>query len=76
MRIKITNDFHGTEVTLLASVEAGILRLTPRQVSRARRELCGHAGCTCGGYLGERGALIGAIVPTRDGGAAIAGGGK
>ena len=56
MRMDIRNDFHNTEVTLVAkSVYKGVWHLTRSQVNRARRVLCGVAGCTCGGVLGQRG---------------------
>jgi len=50
-KIKLYNDFHGTEVTL--RVKNNIV--TPCQVKRAWRELCGIKGCTCGDQLGGRG---------------------
>ena len=66
MTITLVNDFHGTEAVVLAReiaphwecghhVEHAIYGLTHRQVLRARRKLCGIAGCTCGGIAGERG---------------------
>jgi len=73
MTITLKNDFHHTRVSLKSRHGH---RLSPGQVTRARRELCGIDGCTCGGYCGERGpqstpdgrARI-AIHPTEDGGA-------
>ncbi len=50
--ITLTNDFHNTSVVLRPDGEE---RLTVGQVQRARRTLCGIAGCTCGGSLGVRG---------------------
>ena len=50
-RITLTNDFHNSEVTLNvkdSTISAG-------QVKKARRELCGISGCTCGNDLGMRG---------------------
>jgi hypothetical protein len=56
MRMNIRNEFHDTEVTLVArSVYKGRWYLTRSQVNRARRVLCGIDGCTCGGLLGQRG---------------------
>lgn len=50
-RITLSNDFHNTEITLHVkdnTISAG-------QVKKARRELCGISGCTCGNDLGMRG---------------------
>jgi len=49
--ITLTNEFHNTSINLVP----GPGGLSPRQVTRARRALCGIAGCTCGGDCGERG---------------------
>jgi hypothetical protein len=43
--ITIQNTFHGTEVTIRASVGQ---QLTKWQTLRARKELCGVSGCQCG----------------------------
>ena len=58
MRITLTNNFHATSVTLIAEEDtrntfAGWL--SPGQVKRARRDLCGCDGCQCGDDLGCRG---------------------
>ncbi len=50
--ITIRNDFHNTEVRIRANIGE---ELTWSQIMRARRKLCGIAGCTCGGPCGERG---------------------
>jgi hypothetical protein len=50
--ITLRNDFHGSEVSIRATVGQ---ELSLAQVLRARRILCGISGCTCGGNLGERG---------------------
>jgi len=50
-KITLSNDFHNTEVTVLVKDN----RLTNRQIDRARRALCGIAGCTCSGATGTRG---------------------
>jgi len=55
MTITLRNDFHGTQVRLRPRVDSrGILHLSPRQVTRAKRALCVE-GCTCSGALGNRG---------------------
>lgn len=53
MKITIYNEFHNTE----AAVQVTTLpaTLSPSQVRRVRRKLCGIEGCTCGGDLSERG---------------------
>jgi hypothetical protein len=51
MRLVLKNDFHNTTVVVV--VRGGIL--SPAQVKRAQRALCGVAGCTCGDFLGARG---------------------
>ena len=48
----ITNDFHNTAARVHPGPGG---RLSPATVRRVRRELCGLAGCVCGGFLGERG---------------------
>lgn len=67
--ITLKNDFHNTVVTL----RPGHGRLSPSQVARSRRALCGIAGCTCGGWCGERGPQSERLViePTEDGGAEL-----
>lgn len=61
--VTLTNDFHHTDVTLRVP-ESGIL--SESQVRRARRELCGIEGCTCGGNLSERGRQTVEIETTHD----------
>ena len=58
--ITLTNEFHGTKVRLrpgpgVPGSSYQIATLSPSQVRRARRELCGIPDCTCGGAAGERG---------------------
>jgi hypothetical protein len=48
----IRNDFHGTSATVRVG-ESGLL--SPGQIKRVRKALCGIDGCTCGGPLSERG---------------------
>ena len=60
MTITLRNDFHNSEVTLRAEVLSHIHHtatayLTIGQIKRAKRELCGIAGCTCSGDAGTRG---------------------
>jgi len=50
--VTVRNDFHNTEARIRASIGD---TLTPSQVRRCRRTLCGIKGCTCGGALSERG---------------------
>lgn len=49
--ITLTNDFHGTKVTLRPTNG----QISARQVERAKHALCGVAGCACGDTLGARG---------------------
>lgn len=51
MKITLYNDFHNTEITLI--VKNGML--SPAQVKKSKKALCGIAGCTCGDELGTRG---------------------
>jgi hypothetical protein len=46
--VKLTNNFHGTAVTLHFSKAYP----TAAQVRRAQRELCGFAGCMCSCVMG------------------------
>jgi hypothetical protein len=52
MMITVRNEFHDTTARIRASIGD---TLTPSQVKRCRRTLCGVEGCTCGGALSERG---------------------
>ncbi len=52
--IKITNDFHHTTARVRGNQQGETL-LSASIVRRVRRDLCGIAGCTCGGALGQRG---------------------
>jgi len=53
MTTTLTNDFHNTEIRVRAA--AGDV-LSPSQVARIRRALCGMADCVCSGHTGVRGA--------------------
>ncbi len=53
--ITLNNDFHSTSVNLRVDLSSGSFELSPAQVRRARRELCGVTGCACGDALGRRG---------------------
>lgn len=50
MQITLRNDYHGTEYNIRYNGP-----LTPAQVQRCRKHLCGIPACTCGGLLGEHG---------------------
>lgn len=68
--ITLTNNFHETSVRLRMGDDG---RLSPSQVRRAARVLCGISTCTCGGDLGQRGPQRGIreIEITHDGGAIV-----
>jgi hypothetical protein len=73
MRKKHTfsNAFHNTEAVALARmiITTGkwtSYTLSPAQIDRLSRELCGVAGCTCGGFWRGRGQ---GWTPTQNGGA-------
>lgn len=53
--ITLRNKFHNTSYTLQAKLRRELSR---SQVLRARKALCGIAGCQCGGNLGERGSQM------------------
>ncbi|MCI0410802.1 MAG: hypothetical protein L0191_19950 [Acidobacteria bacterium] len=62
MRIKMSNDFHGTRRTLIVAADGTI------SIGQARacwRALCGYRDCLCGGELGERGPQLWGRVPER-----------
>lgn len=61
--ITIRNDFHNTEVSICANIGD---QLTESQTKRARNELCGISGCTCGGPIGERGPQDGFFIEQID----------
>ena len=50
MMITLKNNFHGTSVNLRPRNG----RLSPAQMRRARRELCGLSDCQCGGIRGSQ----------------------
>ena len=50
-KIVLTNDFHHTEVNL--SARGG--ELSPGQIKKAKRVLCGMSDCTCSNDIGIRG---------------------
>jgi len=49
--ITLSNNFHNTSVRINANIGD---ELSPAQIRRSRRALCGLADCSCGGPLGER----------------------
>lgn len=53
IKVELSNNFHGTATTVLVN-QGDDGELSWSQVLRARRNLCGIAGCECGGNLGER----------------------
>lgn len=58
-KIKLCNEFHNTEITLIATVDArGNLWLNKRQMTKARRALCGIKGCSCGDAAGCRPTMV------------------
>ena len=63
----ITNDFHGTETTVRRDY------LSPATVRRVRRTLCpsSSSGCTCGGFLGQRGPQDFEVEEYQDGSALL-----
>ncbi len=69
MRIVLKNSFHRTEVSLNvdgAALAQGGADLTPSQVARCRRTLCGMSDCSCGDDLGLRGAQDVTVATGRD----------
>ena len=63
-KITLSNDFHKTEITLVAKFIGQVngenlyqWHLSDRQVKRARRKLCPCSDCTCiRTFIGTRGA--------------------
>jgi hypothetical protein len=57
-KLTLRNDFHLTEVTLninLEEIKVGeTFKLSPSQLKRSFRELCGMKDCCCGGVAGQR----------------------
>lgn len=58
MRIKLINDFHGTEATMLAREENGLHYVRYSAYKRAVNKLCGIRGCQCGGIRGGNYRLV------------------
>lgn len=63
MKITLTNDNHNTSINLVVAGN----KLSESQISRARRTLCGCAGCTCSNDLGMRGPQEVEIEPIYNG---------
>ena len=60
MRITLRNDFHNSSININCEVLSHIHNVATAypslgQIKRAKRELCGIAGCTCSGDAGTRG---------------------
>jgi len=58
--VTLRNDFHGTECTMRCETSWGTWNeysISPSvaQIRRAKKELCGIAGCTCSSDAGNRG---------------------
>jgi len=53
MKITLHNDYHNTQVNLIARNG----RLSQRQLDRAKKELCGIPGCQCSDMAGIRGRI-------------------
>ena len=50
MKLTLKNDFHNTEITINAKNE----KLSPEQVKKAQKHLCGMSDCCCSGDVGYR----------------------
>lgn len=58
-KITLCNEFHNTEINLVAKIDAcGNMLLSNGQVSKARRTLCGIDGCKCGDAAGCRPQMV------------------
>jgi hypothetical protein len=63
----LTNSFHNTSATVRPVLitegrYAGMHKISRKTAMRLRSELCGVAGCTCGGTFGERGGVALLVV--------------
>ena len=57
--VTLVNNFHGTSVVLKAKIgQDGRLYLSPRQVRKAHKALCGSPVCDCGDIAGARPAQV------------------
>lgn len=57
--IILSNSFHNTEATvrpveITSGRFCGLHKISRKTALRLRRELCGRAGCSCGGVFGQR----------------------
>lgn len=66
-KLTLTNNFHNTEVTLVPKGNT----LSPSQVKRSWRILCGISGCTCCNSAGARGNQEVELEFNQDGSAGI-----
>jgi hypothetical protein len=60
MKVTLTNDFHSTACTINCEVLSHIHNVATAypsagQIKKAKRELCGIAGCACSDDAGTRG---------------------
>jgi hypothetical protein len=53
-KVTLTNDFHGTSVTVVVPADG---LLSARQTRKVRQTLCGMNDCTCGGIRGPQSEL-------------------
>ena len=60
IKLLLSNNFHGSSITLWGCQKPGsdIITISRSQAIRARRKLCGIAGCTCGDVAGCRPQMI------------------
>lgn len=53
--ITLTNDFHGTEITIRVKAKDNYYIISRYQMNRMWKILCGHKDCTCSNSMGTRG---------------------
>lgn len=60
IKLVLSNNFHNTETTIFGEeiINTNIITITRTQAIRARRKLCGVAGCTCGDVAGCRPQMV------------------
>ena len=58
MRVKLTNNFHGTETSI--NLPGGRREISARSAKRIKSRLCPRSGseCCCSNYLGTRGGQV------------------
>ena len=54
IEVEFSNDFHDTYITVRARITPHQILLSPGQMRKIEKELCGISDCQCGGLRGQQ----------------------